>query len=121
MLRLPPTSTLFPYTTLFRSFANRLEHRHEACTAARGAHDVERRPLLVSRSPRPLRPHQLAVEREKCLQDARPGRQLEHQRRGALRGELLHSRHELVRKPPRAPPPASHIPRPPEIPVKLAH
>src|SRR5213592_1229358 len=104
-----------PHGAHRRGFANRLEHRHEACTSARGADDVEGLPLLVARPPRPLRPHQLAVEREKRLQDPRPGRELEHQRRGALTHELLHSRHELVRELPRGPPPPSppRSPRPP--------
>src|SRR4029077_18296238 len=59
------------------------------------------------------------VERQKRLQGARPGRQLEHHRRGALRDEFLYSRHELVRELPRGPPPPSHIPRPHEMPWQL--
>src|SRR3712207_7705664 len=39
MIRRPPRSTLFPYTTLFRSIRNRLAHR--------GRGDEEDRPALV--------------------------------------------------------------------------
>src|SRR3712207_9429463 len=35
MIRRPPRSTLFPYTTLFRSEENK--RRHRVCRAARGA------------------------------------------------------------------------------------
>src|SRR5256885_9470192 len=41
MKRLPPRSTLFPYTTLFRSFANTgmLEHLHKGlCRAVENGH-----------------------------------------------------------------------------------
>src|SRR2546430_10195315 len=35
MIRRPPRSTLFPYTTLFRSRTNRLESRSHCCSLAR--------------------------------------------------------------------------------------
>src|SRR2546427_1510724 len=49
MIRRPPRSTLFPYTTLFRSFPGPLRHcRHEPFDTRRGK--VERLPLLGARS-----------------------------------------------------------------------
>src|SRR2546422_7630111 len=36
MIRRPPRSTLFPYTTLFRSFSSQASHPMEACAAAMG-------------------------------------------------------------------------------------
>src|ERR1035441_2661904 len=38
MIRLPPRSTLFPYTTLFRSTSDRSRHRQEVDRPARGRH-----------------------------------------------------------------------------------
>src|SRR2546430_13666102 len=46
MIRRPPRSTLFPYTTLFRSAPGGLDHDHPAVGAAApqaGAHDTHRR------------------------------------------------------------------------------
>src|SRR2546427_6261991 len=42
MIRRPPRSTLFPYTTLFRSIVGRFEHQLAVCVA--NADGVERRP-----------------------------------------------------------------------------
>src|SRR5438045_8718554 len=42
MIRLPPSSTLFPYTTLFRS-RRRLRHAH-CCIERKLRHRVERQP-----------------------------------------------------------------------------
>src|SRR2546426_7413896 len=44
MIRRPPRSTLFPYTTLFRSLAQRLDHRHAERQVRHEAavHDVHR-------------------------------------------------------------------------------
>src|SRR3712207_8809564 len=39
MIRRPPRSTLFPYTTLFRSRAPRLAHRDEHVAAGLEAHE----------------------------------------------------------------------------------
>src|SRR2546426_7645261 len=36
MIRRPPRSTLFPYTTLFRSFSNRLQIRLDRCDRGTG-------------------------------------------------------------------------------------
>src|SRR5438309_11635421 len=40
MIRRPPRSTLFPYTTLFRSSTVRAAQRFGACIALKGAHTV---------------------------------------------------------------------------------
>src|SRR3989454_6556469 len=37
MIRRPPRSTLFPYTTLFRSLLNQAKHSGEGCAAAQRA------------------------------------------------------------------------------------
>src|SRR5262245_62612717 len=51
MIRRPPRSTLFPYTTLFRSRSRRLpNHRHVVWIAAKGgnivAHETQRCDLI---------------------------------------------------------------------------
>src|SRR5260370_2255267 len=54
MIRRPPRSTLFPYTTLFRSLQSQVRHGHgqtaAACAAAR--HEARHRtgPLIADRS-----------------------------------------------------------------------
>src|SRR2546430_15236211 len=58
---------LYARGTQRRGVSNRRQHGHESRTPASGPHDAERCPLLVARPPRLLRPHQLAVEREKRL------------------------------------------------------
>src|SRR3989442_2607806 len=47
MIRRPPRSTLFPYTTLFRSRAIRCVGEHEGHEAACGVVDVREVPLSV--------------------------------------------------------------------------
>src|SRR5256885_3081161 len=41
MIRRPPRSTLFPYTTLFRSFEPRCDHAMAACKVAMPALEVD--------------------------------------------------------------------------------
>src|SRR3712207_1005866 len=68
MIRRPPRSTLFPYTTLFRSRAARLPLRERADRLRRG-----RRPGWRRR--RPLRARQRAVDhRARHLRDRRRAR-----------------------------------------------
>src|SRR2546430_5928407 len=51
MIRRPPRSTLFPYTTLFRSQRERrTEHDRVACELRSGGHSRERSFLLYPRS-----------------------------------------------------------------------
>src|SRR5438309_4609416 len=57
MLRRPPRSTLFPYTTLFRSRGRGLAHRHRGGT--RMAHRVLPQGRLLSA----IRPERLAAAR----------------------------------------------------------
>src|SRR2546430_10347455 len=52
MIRRPPRSTLFPYTTLFRSFAS---PRNVAEGARPPAHHADRHPIHDQRSARHLR------------------------------------------------------------------
>src|SRR5205085_11746894 len=49
LIRRPPRSTLFPYTTLFRSFMQRY---HDVISSFGGktSYDADNRPLLVMRS-----------------------------------------------------------------------
>src|SRR5258708_20819434 len=49
MIRRPPRSTLFPYTTVFRSFMQRY---HDVISSFGGktSYDADNRPLLVMRS-----------------------------------------------------------------------
>src|SRR3712207_9344884 len=42
MIRRPPRSTLFPYTTLFRSVVRRLSHGHRSCAELLGPGDLLR-------------------------------------------------------------------------------
>src|SRR3712207_8787614 len=49
MIRRPPRSTLFPYTTLFRSEQKRQQHR---CLDGRLPEDPNRRPLVEGPPPR---------------------------------------------------------------------
>src|SRR3712207_9370868 len=50
MIRRPPRSTLFPYTTLFRSALQRLEHEGEhALTPAHAIRALVERPAAVPR------------------------------------------------------------------------
>src|SRR5437660_1551972 len=61
MIRRPPRSTLFPYTTLFRSYANLhtdqerdyfMQRYHDVISSFGGktSYDADNRPLLVMRS-----------------------------------------------------------------------
>src|SRR3712207_8695906 len=53
MIRRPPRSTLFPYTTLFRSLAGVLLHRRRAVgPPARGSVRAARGPAGAARAPR---------------------------------------------------------------------
>src|SRR3712207_8322992 len=56
MIRRPPRSTLFPYTTLFRSDAQSNEHRHGGPVRHRGRPGPHRRhPVPLRRPERPRR------------------------------------------------------------------
>src|SRR2546430_13625038 len=58
MIRRPPRSTLFPYTTLFRSLSGRLDHRGDQCATsdaqpgrdARGADGADRKSTRLNSS-----------------------------------------------------------------------
>src|SRR5260221_8675008 len=50
MIRRPPRSTLFPYTTLFRSLHRAVAARHEAMGAAQRARQFGRRGKAVAQS-----------------------------------------------------------------------
>src|SRR5205823_2887091 len=104
-----------------RRGADGLQDRYEAGTPARGAHDVKGFPLPLSRPAGPLRPHQLALEREERPECASAGGQLERDRRCTVGNELLYARHEVVRELPRSPRPPPHVPRPAEVPWQLEH
>src|SRR5436190_16734965 len=54
MIRRPPRSTLFPYTTLFRSGELRVlkRHRGETAVAARGFRQRRGEPLVLHPAPR---------------------------------------------------------------------
>src|SRR2546426_7204945 len=67
MIRRPPRSTLFPYTTLFRSRAARLEGRH-APPARRAAARLRGR----GRRSRPPRGHDLRLRHHRLGAGARP-------------------------------------------------
>src|SRR2546425_3340175 len=62
MIRRPPRSTLFPYTTLFRS--PRRVHQHRA----RAVQDVARRDLLLARLKTVREPGRLAPLRHPTMQ-----------------------------------------------------
>src|SRR2546428_9564173 len=59
MIRRPPRSTLFPYTTLFRSLAKFQQPLHKATLAA--FVDVELHPLMVTGLTRWIRTYQGTV------------------------------------------------------------
>src|SRR2546430_6219679 len=59
MIRRPPRSTLFPYTTLFRSSRERLEEMARAIQ--RGAPALSRRTVLAAALPRRFPPLRLAA------------------------------------------------------------
>src|SRR2546422_7180854 len=46
MIRRPPRSTLFPYTTLFRSIRAQIEDRQALAAHARAARDERQRPQI---------------------------------------------------------------------------
>src|SRR2546422_6629272 len=110
MIRRPPRSTLFPYTTLFRSHPLRAERQQPRCGARDGGQlALERVPRDVDLSP-PADPHavflaELAAQRdaklpcEHCIV-ANLGMQIEWQvstvERDVLRDE---SRHAPIRAP----------------------
>src|SRR4051794_41341115 len=56
MIRPPPRSTLFPYTTLFRSELAFLEHRHLAARRLVNGQKVDHPYLVVLAQPFQLRP-----------------------------------------------------------------
>src|SRR5688572_31978352 len=51
MIRRPPRSTLFPYTTLFRSKLLELQRKHQVVTAVRGAGLMRGLELAVDAQP----------------------------------------------------------------------
>src|SRR3712207_7232753 len=55
MIRRPPRSTLFPYTTLFRSSSDPRDHRRPHASAARRRGRVEGRRSARTTGPCPLR------------------------------------------------------------------
>src|SRR3712207_8086851 len=66
MMRRPPRSTLFPYTTLFRSVAQRRVCRDQGRRADDGTRDVDREPAAADdehESNGPQRPGQGGCER----------------------------------------------------------
>src|SRR3712207_7216771 len=56
MIRRPPRSTLFPYTTLFRSQRPREGHGHRQADGHALRHEREARPARVRPRPRPAVP-----------------------------------------------------------------
>src|SRR3712207_381761 len=77
MIRRPPRSTLFPYTTLFRSVAIGTEHRYDM-------YDI------LLEKPEPLVPRSLRYGvRERVLDDGSVLRDLDEEQVRAVAGELL--------------------------------
>src|SRR3712207_7141132 len=72
MIRRPPRSTLFPYTTLFRSFViDELPQRHADAF-------VDRKLLYVEPAPEHLERMRAQKERPRIVQNAYAGRSEEH-------------------------------------------
>src|SRR2546427_8396180 len=68
MIRRPPRSTLFPYTTLFRSLPDReTQPRHLPRTGQQRQERVRRKHLLRDRRRRKVRPGQQARSEEHTL------------------------------------------------------
>src|SRR3712207_7639247 len=57
MIRRPPRSTLFPYTTLFRSTTPTAHIDHTGCRRPRGRHDNTARPTRAQEQPKQRRRH----------------------------------------------------------------
>src|SRR2546426_8053575 len=70
MIRLPPRSTLFPYTTLSRSLGLRAEHLRNFALLCRAHHAFRHEPVAAE-------PEQLA-QRRLHVSDDRIGRSEEH-------------------------------------------
>src|SRR3712207_7047884 len=64
MIRRPPRSTLFPYTTLFRSFGRRVEAEPLRMAAEVGDGDEEIERLVTRQEGRALRPRGHGVRSE---------------------------------------------------------
>src|SRR5687768_17713309 len=93
-MRRPPSSTLFPYTTLFRSHAAALLHLHRL-GAARPLEVVEERPEAVLDEQR----LGFAARRERAQVDREPGWAVAvviHDRRSEEHTSELQSRLHLV-------------------------
>src|SRR5690349_23534537 len=87
MIRRPPRSTLFPYTTLFRSAFGRGQNRHGGDRALRRGRPRRRTERPVGESATPDRSERR--RRRDCGALARPGRSEEHT-------SELQSRRDLV-------------------------
>src|SRR3712207_7633247 len=97
MIRRPPRSTLFPYTTLFRSVREQLKRRERAPLMMRGAHErlvqqsEERKHLAGGRGDLF---QQIIVRFEKC--ETAPARRLDFGQRSEEHTSELQSRQYLV-------------------------
>src|SRR3712207_8902024 len=79
MIRRPPRSTLFPYTTLFRSSAGRSGRGRPPATRARSSREVGDLPLPAREAAAGGGPHDRAPDpRERSLDVDRVGRSEEH-------------------------------------------
>src|SRR5688572_31202776 len=91
MIPRPPRSTLFPYTTLFRSAGGAVDHRHAVEQQARGQraeHEVLHRRLGGER--------RVAVERDQRVQAERHQLQAEEQREEDRKSTRLNSSHSQI-------------------------
>src|SRR3989454_12445361 len=87
MIRRPPRSTLFPYTTLFRSLARRDDVRVESFATFLARHQPEEEVRLVAPSSWSC-PHGVERWRAECGCRAAPERAMHQRWRAPLRAAL---------------------------------